>query len=101
MEGRKGGNPFLPAFLFEFVFLVIRIGSKRFLLLAVALLVAAPAFAGPSSPSSSHHWSLRPCIRPIIPQFEDVTRRDWVCTPVDAFILDRLGRAGLRPNKVE
>jgi hypothetical protein len=69
----------------------------RFLLLASVLLLAAPAFAGPPQPAAPRHWSLRPRSRPAVPQFGDPARRDWVRTPVDAFILDRLSRAGLHP----
>jgi hypothetical protein len=40
-------------------------------------------------------WSLRPLARPPLPA---VKRAGWVRTPVDAFILSRLERAGLVPN---
>jgi hypothetical protein len=72
----------------------------RLLLLSSVLLLAAPAFAGPperAAGGTSRPWSLRPCSRPAVPRFDDAACRDWVRTPVDAFILDRLRRAGLRP----
>jgi mono/diheme cytochrome c family protein len=40
------------------------------------------------------HWSLIPPVRPKPPEVKD---KSWVRNPVDAFVLDRLERAGLRP----
>jgi hypothetical protein len=54
--------------------------------LLTVLLLAGPALAAPT------HWSLRPIQRPPVPAL-----RDGVRTPVDAFVLDRLTRQGLRP----
>jgi hypothetical protein len=52
--------------------------------------------AGPGSPAEpGPHWSLRPPTRPAVP---DVRAPQFpVRTPVDAFILARLGKEGLSP----
>jgi hypothetical protein len=52
---------------------------------------------GQSRETVKKHWSfLRPG-RPAIPQFRDPSQRVWIRNTVDAFVLDRLERAGLRP----
>jgi hypothetical protein len=43
------------------------------------------------------HWSLKPRTVPTVPHFDQATDRTWVRTSVDAFILQRLHTAGLRP----
>ncbi len=43
------------------------------------------------------HWSFSKPARPAIPQFRDSSQRAWIRTAVDAFVLTRLERAGLRP----
>jgi hypothetical protein len=47
------------------------------------------------SAGSKPHWAFIPPVRPSIPP---VTRADWVRTPVDAFILARLDKEGLKPS---
>ena len=44
----------------------------------------------------SKHWAFVPPIRPAAPQ---VTDRDWVKQPIDAFVYQRLTSEGLRPNR--
>lgn len=41
------------------------------------------------------HWSFQPITRPEVPT---VQQPDWVRNPIDAFILHRLEKAGLKPN---
>lgn len=41
------------------------------------------------------HWAFQPLVRPAIPE---VTRREWVENPIDAFILSRLEDNDLEPN---
>lgn len=41
------------------------------------------------------HWSFRVVVRPKIPS---VKRRDWVRTPIDAFVLAKLEEVGWQPN---
>jgi hypothetical protein len=43
------------------------------------------------------HWSLQPRRNPTIPRFAGAAEQQWVRTPVDALILDRLLKAGLKP----
>jgi hypothetical protein len=72
----------------------------RLVLLSSALLLVAPAFTlaeGGSDRPAPRPWSLRPPVRPAVPRLDDPAARAWVRTPVDAFILERLSRAGLRP----
>ena len=48
-------------------------------------------------PAAAHlpsHWSFRPIRKPPIPSVRD---RQWVRTPVDAFILSRLEEQGIQP----
>jgi hypothetical protein len=73
------------------------------ILLAVLLgalpLASAPVRAAEPSRAGPHaaHWSLQPCRRPEVPQPAAAGDRAWVRNPIDAFILARLGREGLRP----
>jgi hypothetical protein len=64
--------------------------------LLVAFTVAGAAVvAKPSVDKAREHWSFRPVRRPAIPA---VRQRDWLRSPIDAFLLARLEAAGLRPN---
>src|SRR5579862_2654085 len=47
------------------------------------------------SPDVSSHWAYRPVKRPDVPA---VRQRDWVRTPIDAFVLARLEDKGLAPS---
>ncbi len=72
------------------------------LLPAVCLLaipLALPAATAQERPADTEqvHWSFRKPVRPAEPRFTDAAARAWVRNPVDAFILDRLNREGLRP----
>ena len=42
------------------------------------------------------HWSFRPVARSAVPT---VKNRDWVRTPIDAFILAKLEQASWQPNR--
>src|SRR5262245_33189321 len=57
----------------------------RFTLLAM-LWIAAPLFA-------SDHWSLKPRTQPKPPEIKS----RWIRNPIDAFVLDRLQKAGRKP----
>ena len=54
------------------------------------VLRAAAARKAPSA----DWWSLRPIVRPVVPE----SISSWVRTPVDAFVLRRLQEAGLEPS---
>src|SRR5690242_13479155 len=70
--------------------------------LASALLLPPSRGEGgePSEPAFSarqqSHWAFHPPVRPALPPVRDLA---WIRTPVDAFILARLDRAGLRPTE--
>ena len=48
-----------------------------------------------ASSSKAEHWAYRAPQRPAIPNVRDAA---WVRTPVDAFVLQKLGEKGIRPN---
>jgi hypothetical protein len=50
--------------------------------------------AGAVLPAPSRHWAFIPPIRPAVPS---TSRADWVRNPIDAFLLARLDREGLKP----
>jgi hypothetical protein len=71
---------------------------RRAAALTAWLLLALPgarASAGEDAPA--RHWSLRPVGTPAVPRVEREADRQWAHTPVDAFILAGLRRAGLAP----
>src|SRR5262245_29526763 len=55
---------------------------------AVCCWAAAPPAAQPV------HWAFRPPVRPEVPAVKDAA---WGHNPIDAFVLARLEKAGLRP----
>ena len=48
------------------------------------------------SDSDREHWSFRPVVRHTVPT---VKNRDWVRTPIDAFVLAKLEKQGWQPNQ--
>ncbi|MEW4530298.1 PSD1 and planctomycete cytochrome C domain-containing protein [Maioricimonas sp. JC845] len=55
---------------------------------------AAPGPTGMSIEDGREFWSFRPVADPQVP---DVSAKDWVRTPIDAFLLARLEEQGLEP----
>lgn len=56
---------------------------------------AAETTANPASPASKPHWSWRP----VQAQFPPiVAQKDWVRSPLDAFVLAKLEAKGLKPS---
>jgi hypothetical protein len=49
----------------------------------------------PDARSARSHWAYTPPMRPKVPL---VTNRAWVRNPIDAFVLKRLEREGLKPS---
>jgi hypothetical protein len=47
--------------------------------------------------AESLHWSLQPRSTPAVPTFDSPQERNWVRTPIDAFVLAKLREAGLSP----
>src|SRR5213593_661244 len=54
---------------------------------------------GTYTPSQRQHWAFVKRSRPQAPQFSLAADRNWVKNPVDAFILARLKKEGLRPAR--
>jgi hypothetical protein len=68
-------------------------------LLCLVFLILAPLAARgagerPITDADRAHWSFRNPVRPAVPAVHEPS---WVRTPVDAFVLARLEKAGLRP----
>lgn len=45
--------------------------------------------------SDDKYWAFRPVVRPAVPRVSDSS---WVANPIDAFVRERLERAGLKPS---
>ena len=63
-------------------------------IVALALLAAWAVAPGQAEPKSSS-WPFVPLTRPEVPLVKD---KAWVRNPIDAFVLEKLEKAGLRPN---
>jgi hypothetical protein len=66
-------------------------------ILLLAGVFSAGAFAAHPK-GDDRHWSLQPRRHPAVPRLGAEEDRRWVRTPVDAFVLSRLLREGLRPS---
>src|SRR5579884_17477 len=67
------------------------------LFVPVFLLLLNLPRAAQSEETAKMHWTFRKPVRPTIPRFRDSSQRAWIRNAVDAFVLSRLERAGLRP----
>src|SRR5689334_23094597 len=70
------------------------------LLAAASLLIFAGDLVAPLGTYKSaerRHWSFLPRTIVVPPAFTAPEDKAWIKTPVDAFILDSLRKAGLRP----
>src|SRR5437870_12468448 len=71
---------------------------RVFALAAVSCFCAIAAGTGETySAAERRHWAFQPRAHPAIPSFSSPTDRRWVHNPVDAFILARLRKEGLKP----
>jgi hypothetical protein len=77
--------------------------TRRLALAAFAcavMLAAAPGLRAQSARAErpavppEQHWAFQPVRRPALPAVRD---RAWLRTPIDAFVLTRLEKAGLKP----
>lgn len=67
-----------------------------FLGAGAGLSLSAPARAAGADPGNpADHWAFKAPVRPVIPETKD---RKWSRTPVDAFVLARLEKEGLKPS---
>ena len=48
---------------------------------------------------STGWWSLRPLVRPVVPELVDEKLRGWVQNPIDAFVLKKMQVKGLKPTR--
>src|SRR6202790_2577246 len=66
----------------------------------ISLLAASEAIAplGKNTPVERRHWAFVKRWQPEVPKFTAAADRAWARTPVDAFILERLKKDGLRPS---
>lgn len=72
--------------------------------LTVCVLIAAcGSWAAPVAPSEHYkpferkHWSFQQRAHPAVPEVTTAADKAWVRNPIDAFILERLNKEGLRP----
>jgi hypothetical protein len=52
---------------------------------------------GVYKPAERHYWAFQPRANVAPPKLTDAAAKAWIRTPVDAFILDGLRKAGLKP----
>lgn len=77
-----------------------RLADEQISLLEEWIRIGAPdprdgsALAGQSS-ESEKHWAFAPVVKPAVPTVAD---NDWIRSPVDAFVLEKLEKNGLRPS---
>jgi hypothetical protein len=74
-----------------------------FLTVAALLLGAADESAtvaplGSYKPGERRHWAFQPRKDAAPPAFTDAAAKAWMRTPIDAFILEKLRKAGLQPS---
>jgi hypothetical protein len=59
----------------------------------MSIIVIGLAVALAPSVSAAEHWSLKPRARPVVPEVDS----KWVRNPIDAFVLAKMQKAGLKP----
>jgi len=64
---------------------------------AIALCAAAAAADETYTAAERRHWAFQPRAHPAVPSFPSAADRQWVRSPVDAFILAQLRKEGLQP----
>ena len=71
-------------------------------LASVVSLLGAEATVGTAplptyTTAERRHWAFQPVTKPAIPVFTAAPDQAWTKNPIDAFILDKLNKEGLRP----
>ncbi len=74
---------------------VASVFSAVVLLLNAAEKMVAPL--GSYTPVERRYWAFQPRSNAIPPLFLDVVAKTWIHTPVDAFLLEGIRKAGLKP----
>src|SRR5262245_34463848 len=79
---------------------VLRLKPVGLGIAALSLLIASDAVAplGTFTAVERRHWAFVKRGRPAVPVFTAPADRAWVRGPVDAFILARLKKEGLKPS---
>ncbi len=72
---------------------------KRFILASLLPLAFAESVAplGTYTPVERKHWAFQPRANPAVPSFQKPEDRNWAKNPIDAFILAKLQKEGMRP----
>ncbi len=72
---------------------------KRFILASLLPLAFAESVAplGTYTPLERKHWAFQPHANPAVPSFQTPEDRNWARNPIDAFILAKLQKEGMRP----
>jgi hypothetical protein len=73
------------------------IGRNYFVLAGLAGILLAGGLET-YKPAERRHWSFQKRSQPPVPQFNTAVDRAWGKQPIDAFILERLTKEGLRPS---
>ena len=68
--------------------------SSNFLKILAPLVVIFVVSGGVRGQEATQHWAFQPVQRPTVPQVSNPT---WARNPIDAFILARLEKVGLKP----
>ncbi|MBI1791395.1 MAG: DUF1553 domain-containing protein [Acidobacteria bacterium] len=76
----------------------VRILTPSLTLLSVLLAAESVAPLEKYTATDRRHWAFVPRSQPEVPKFTLAADRAWASTPVDAFILARLKKEGLRPS---
>ena len=69
----------------------------RVAILAAGLCATAAAADETYTAAERRHWAFQPRAHPAIPSFSPPADRQWVRNPIDAFVLARLHKEGLKP----
>ena len=77
---------------------VVSVFSAVVLLLNAAEEMVAPL--GSYTPVERRYWAFQPRSNAIPPLLSDVVAKAWIHTPVDAFLLEGIRKAGLKPAPV-
>jgi hypothetical protein len=71
---------------------------------ATVILAAGFFLCGPINaenqpkPRAADHWAFKPPVRPEVPAGASPAARQWIRNPIDAFVLARLEKEGLKPS---
>ena len=67
---------------------------------AAMLLAATPETAplGKYTANEHKHWSFQPRSKPAVPTFTEAAEQTWAKSPLDAFVLARMKKEGLKPS---